>query len=253
MLAYLEDRLLASHNLDDWMTFLGIALAFHFMLRVSEYCADGQGPHALRAGDLLYFDAHGHHYRPWDLTPPAASQVSSAIIDVRSGKVDKDGRGRHLYLDRHGPAESRLLDLMLEWSTFGAHTDASHAFLSHPSLKIKGRRKYLTRRMVSGALKTMARHFGFTDAFFSTHSLRIGGMSCGTAAQMSNVSLCRIAGWDGQSEALYRRDVPDRGIFSALDSHQLDTSVTLLSAADVRRMIPTALHSSFGIRTCNSA
>jgi hypothetical protein len=95
----------------------------------------------------------------------------------------------------------------------------------------------------------MAAHFGFDEAFFSSHSLRIGGMSCGTAANVSNVSLCRIAGWDPRSASsqLYHRNIPDRGILSVLDSHQLDTSVSLLSASDVRRMIPTALHAHFGV------
>jgi len=41
MLFYLEDLLLQSHHTDDWMTYLGILMAFHFMLRVSEYCLDG--------------------------------------------------------------------------------------------------------------------------------------------------------------------------------------------------------------------
>ena len=41
MLFYLEDLLLQSRHIDDWMTYLGVLMAFHFMLRVSEYCLDG--------------------------------------------------------------------------------------------------------------------------------------------------------------------------------------------------------------------
>ena len=80
----------------------------------------------------------------------------------------------------------------------------------------------------------------FLELFFSTHSLRIGGMSCGTAAQIPNSTLCRIGGWHGNSEALHRSNVPDHGILSALDAHLLDTKVTLLSSAEVRVMLPTA-------------
>ena len=177
---------------------------------------------------------------------PPRSSISSAVFDIRSGKVDKNGRGRHLYIDRRGPSKSRMLDLLLDWTSVAHFTSADQAFLSHAS-RFAGKRKHLTRKMVSGALKRMASHFGFDEAFLSTHSLRTGGMSCGTAASMANVLLCRIAGWSGNSEALYRRDVPDHGNLSALDAHQLDTRATLLSVSDVRKMLPTAMHSSFSV------
>ena len=111
-------------------------------------------------------------------------------------------------------------------------------FMSHAGRRC--RRKHLTSRMIAAALKLAAKNFGFDGVFFSTHSLRIGGMSCGTAAQIPNSTLCRIGGWHGDSEALYRSNVPDRGILSALDAHLLDTKVTLLSSAEVRIMLPTA-------------
>jgi hypothetical protein len=116
----------------------------------------------------------------------------------------------------------------------------TQSFLSHAG-KTARRRKHLTRRMVTSVLKQMAAHFGFDDAFFSTHSLRIGGMSCGTRADMNNSTLCRIGGWSIDSEARYRENVPDSGILSVLDAHQMDTTVSLLSSADVRRMLPTSL------------
>ena len=250
MLAYLETLLYRSRNLDDRMTFIGVLLAFHFMLRVSEYCSDGEGQHALRTGDILFFGRDNTVYRPWDpqlRTLPAGSIVS-AIVDVRSSKADKTGKGRHLYINRSGSAESHLLDLLLEWCTLAGFENPNQIFLSRASRRA-GQRKHLTRRLVSSALKRMATHFGFDEAFFSSHSLRIGGMSCGTAANVPNVSLCRIAGWNplSSSSQLYHRNVPDRGILSVLDSHQLDTSISLLSASDVRRMIPTALHAHFGV------
>jgi len=62
MLAYLEDLLLQSPHLDDWMTYLGILMAFHFMLRVSEYCLDGSSPHAIRCGDVLFLTDDGGVY-----------------------------------------------------------------------------------------------------------------------------------------------------------------------------------------------
>ena len=59
MLFYLEDLLLGSSHIDDWMTFLGILMAFHFMLRISEYCLDGSSQHAIRCGDVLFLSSDG--------------------------------------------------------------------------------------------------------------------------------------------------------------------------------------------------
>jgi hypothetical protein len=217
-------------------------MAFHFMLRVSEYCLDGSSPHALRCSDVLFLTDDGSVFSPWDkrLTSISSSSITGAIIDLRSSKADKTGKGRHLYVSRSGSAESFLLDLMFFWTTVADFTLPTQAFLSHVG-KTARRRKHLTRCMVTSVLKKMAAHFGFDDAFFSTHSLRIGGMSCGTKADMNNSTLCRIGGWSSDSEAWYRENVPDSGILSVLDAHQMDTTVSLLSSADVRRMLPTSM------------
>ena len=96
MLFYLEDLLLQSSHVDDWMTFLGILMAFHFMLRVSEYCLDGSSPHAIRCGDILFLSDDGKVYSPWDvqLTLVAPSNIAGAIIDLRSSKADQQGKAR---------------------------------------------------------------------------------------------------------------------------------------------------------------
>ena len=241
MLFYLEGLLLESTHTDDWMTFVGILMAFHFMLRVSEYCLDGSSPHAIRCGDILFLSDGGTAYSPCDVKVNTVehTHITGAIIDLRSSKADVQGKGRHLYVSRAGTSEAYLLDLMLFWTTVAQFSHPAHAFLSHFG-KTVHRRKHLTRRMVSLALKQMATHFGFDEAFFSSHSLRIGGMSCGTKANIDNSTLCRIGGWNSDSEARYRENVPDSGILSVLDAYQLDTSVSLLSLDDVRRMLPTS-------------
>lgn len=243
MLDYLEELLLSRGTLDDHMILCGLLLGFHFMLRASEYCKDGDGYHALRVGDIIFLTRDSQVFHPcdaqWPSIPP--SEVVCAIFDLRSSKADKIGRGRHLYLDRTGPAESRFLSRLIFWSRLAQFTSPDQYFLSHAS-RYNGKRKHLTRRMITATLKRMALHFGFDEVFFSSHSLRIGGHSCGTAANLPNPQLTRIAGWLGDSETLYRSNVPDRGVLSALHSHSLDTKVTLLSSHDVRRMIPTAFH-----------
>jgi len=245
MLDFLADLLRHTGCLNDLMTYCGCLIGFHFMLRASEYCSEGDGYHALRTGDVLFFKYDSTVLRTWDAewnrTKP--SDIKSALFDLRSSKT---GMSRHLYLDRSGTAEASLLDLMIHWTQVAELTSPNYYLLSHASRYGK-RRKNLTRKMVSTALKQMATHFGFDEVFFSSHSLRIGGHSCGTAAELPQPSLCRIAGWLGPSEGLYRRNVPDRGVLAALDTRSMDTRATLLSVNDVRRMLPSAMHTSFGV------
>jgi hypothetical protein len=94
MLFYLEDLLLQSRHVDDWMTYLGILMAFHFMLRVSEYCLDGSSPHAIRCSDVLFLTDDGSVFSPWDkrLASISSSSITGAIIDLRSSKADKQER-----------------------------------------------------------------------------------------------------------------------------------------------------------------
>jgi len=50
-----------------FMTYCGIALGFLFMLRVSEYCLEGQGYHALRAEEVVALLSDGGALRVWDI------------------------------------------------------------------------------------------------------------------------------------------------------------------------------------------
>jgi hypothetical protein len=91
--------------------------------------------------------------------------------------------------------------------------------------------------MVSTALKTAARHFGIDELYFSTHSLRIGGASCGAAGGRSRSSLCRTGGWSelSASDAIYRHVTPqDRGILSLTDE-----GAHLLTTQDLHSMVPS--------------
>jgi len=91
MLFYLEDLLLQSHHTDDWMTYLGILMAFHFMLRVSEYCLDGSSPHAIRCGDVLFLTDDGNGmYGSLRYTLPASLELSLIFVAVRPIKQAKD-------------------------------------------------------------------------------------------------------------------------------------------------------------------
>ena len=119
--------------------------------------------------------------------------------------------------------------------------------LSHV-VKTTRLRKHLTRCMVTSVLKRWLPILVFMSlAFFSTHSLRIGGMSCGTKADMKNSTLCKIGCWISDSEARYREIYPTSGILSVLDAYQMDTTVP---SSHLRTCVESFLHPYSSVSSC---
>lgn len=165
MLDFLADMLLHTGRLDDLMTQCGCLIGFHFMLRASEYCSEGDGYHALRASDVFFFRPDNTIFRTWNAgwLRVKPSDITSALFDLRSSKT---GKGCHLYLDRSGTAESALFDLLIHWTQVADLTSPERVLSVIACFSIyqaSKRRKHLTRRMVSTALKRIATHFGFDE------------------------------------------------------------------------------------------
>ena len=237
ILFWLQSELLSTEDVDDEMTYVGVVLAFNFMLRCSEYCHTNEAPHALLCSDVQLVTSSGRLLSPLDLNnlPSTTDSVVSIVLDLCSSKTDRDGTGRYLYIDQSkGTADSHLIDVLITFCRNANHRSLSDPLLSRYKL---GRRKKLHRGMISTALKTAATHFGLDSLFFSTHSLRIGGATCGSAGGRTRSSLCRVGGWSetSDSDSLYRHVTPhDNGILSLIDE-----DAPLLSTLDLRRMVPT--------------
>ena len=238
ILEYLEKTLHAKNHVDSDMTYLGALLGFNFMLRGCEYMYDSRAPHALLCGDTTFRTVDHHNYNPLELSslPNPYATIHQAVFDLNSSKADQSGKGRYLYVSRdQGPSDAHILDTAISFCL-----RANHRSLSDPLLSryLKGRAKRLHRGMVNDALKEAALHFGFDSLYFSTHSLRIGGATCGAAAGRSDDTLSRIAGWSEKtsgSSRLYQHTTPqDAGILSARDQGSY-----LLSTHDLRAMMPT--------------
>lgn len=233
---WLETHLLSSTHIEDEMTYVGILLAFNFMLRCSEYCHSEDAPHALLCDDVTFIPMTGPTLTPLDLSSsPCTPHIKDVILDLCSSKVDRDGKGRFLYLSRvRSAADGRIIDAL-------AHVcqRANYRSLADPLLSRykANRRKKLHRGMVSAALKRAATHFGFDSCYYSTHSLRIGGATCGAAGGRSRSTLCRTGGWSesSSSDSLYQHITPhDTGILSVADEGNY-----VLTTESLRSMVPS--------------
>ena len=234
IIAWLINHLSSTGEVDDEMTLSGILLSFNFMLRCSEYCHNPDAPHAVLCSDVTFKTSSGS-LSPLEFQKRRSqsyADVSDIVIDVCSSK---GGQGRRLTLSRaNGLSDSSFIDSLCRFSVRAGHKYPDDPFLSRYLLN---RRKKLHRGMVNTALKLAASHFGIDEFYFSTHSLRIGGATCGAAGGRSRSSLCRTGGWSelSASDALYRHTTPqDRGILSLTeeDAH-------LLSVRDLHSMVPS--------------
>ena len=233
LIGYMGTTIGSSIDLNDTMTYVGIVIAFHFMLRVSEYCYDPDNKHALMCPDVMFVLDDGTRCHPWQLNKRIIGRtVSSISFIVRSSKADTTGVGRHLYIDRSSSPESFLINLLTYWVHVAGHTDALDPFLSRYRMS-HGRwyRKKLTRHMISQALKTAASYFNLDEIYFSSHSLRIGGATAASLAGVDDATIKRTGGWSKNSTAYLRyiHSTPqDHGTFALLGQNLPTLTTTQL-------------------------
>ena len=175
-------------GIDERMTYMGVVLGFHFMLRVSEYAHTGSksADHRFLVEDVYYYGEKGERLGIRD------KGIVGITIMKRTGKTNRGGKRLHrLQLSRSSPVEEQLME---DFLLFGREsgTDPSDPFLSRMKL---GKRKVLTSSMVNSALKRMAVQFGLDPKKFSSHSLRKGGCTSMRFAGIEAESIRRVVGW----------------------------------------------------------
>ncbi len=175
-------------GIDERMTYMGVILGFHFMLRVSEYAHTGRksADHRFLVEDVYYYGERGERLGISD------KGIVGITIMKRTGKTNRGGKRLHrLQLSRSSPVEEQLMD---DFLLFGREsgTDLKDPFLSRMKL---GKRKVLTSNMVNSALKSMAAQFGLDPKKFSSHSLRKGGCTSMRFAGFEAESIRRVVGW----------------------------------------------------------
>jgi hypothetical protein len=195
-----------STDIDNKMIYMGLVIAFNFMLRASEYIMESNGSnHTLLTDDVLFLTSDVTvKYKTWELTTVRSWRITSILFVIRSSKADRTGKGRYLYLSRKSMLEGQLVDDVIEWAQL-SRTKANEPFLSR---WLNNKHKKVTRRMMTEGLRTVARTFKFSETMvfaFQLHSLRIGGatsrMACGGSREVTK----RMGGWsyDSSCDELY--------------------------------------------------
>ena len=211
-------------GIDERMTYMGVVLGFHFMLRVSEYAHTGSksADHRFLVEDVYYYDERGGRLGVSD------KGIMGITIMKRTGKTNRGGKRLHrLQLSRSSPVEEQLMEDFLRFGRESG-TDPKDPFLSRMKL---GKRKMLTSSMVNAALKRMALQFGLDPRKFSSHSLRKGGCTSMRVAGVEPETIRRVVGWKPGS------DVMDEcyALHMGGDRGALREEGPQVSVADVRR------------------
>ena len=245
MIMWMRTYYYSRGDIDSKMTYVGCVMAFTYMWRVSQYVLSSQSEeHAILAEDVRIYTSKVKYFFPWELESIDRKQIESALFIVRSGKAGNETN--YLFLGRKSKIESQLLDDIVEWSQLSG-VQRGDPFLSRYKLHgSRNRRKRLTRRMISSALKIAAAAFGMDAVAFASHSLRIGGATSLKAKGGSRDTIKRIAGstagWSQNScaDEIYQLGTEfDDNVLSRLDDNALSISRTcfrVLTAEEVRRL-----------------
>ena len=237
-------------TIEMMMTYLGIAVSYNYGLRSSEYTHDdaNKGEQAIRTGDVFFTGVDGRRYYPWQLSSVTDTEISSGMLVNVSSKTLSDGIGRDLFLARGSPVESQLLDDLLHWSRISGIQQTDIFFARYKDDRGRMRKKQLTPKMVSAALKDAAILFGLPSTMFSTHCNRIGCASDLAAYGLHDDDIKRFIGWKSDASLLYQRG--SAGDPSALRAEEIGGT---LSISDVASLVPISrssdLNTAAGKRT----
>lgn len=172
MVKWLRSTWWLGKNEVNKLAYLGTALGFNFMCRISEL-VKGRGDHYLRREDVSFVKEAG--------------RLVGADLTIRSSKTDVKGKGRFLYLGRRTPLESELLDDLHSWVCRSKVGDED-ALLSTGT-------RVLMRSDVARAIKAAATAHRLDARKFSPHSLRVGGATTMERAGVSQLEIQRVGGW----------------------------------------------------------
>jgi len=235
MIIWLRYDCYKQNDIDKIMTYLGIAMAFNFLLRASEYAwdSDTKGAHSILNEDVKFETTDGARLSTREVADPLNKNrtYNFMIFINRSHKGNSKGRGRIVMLKRETQEESLLLDDVIAFNKKkNAHVDTDLFF----SRIANNRLKKLIRNMISVALKSVAIEFDLPPEHFSSHCARIAGATVLEHAGHSDSIIKKIGNWSSDVSLMY----PDTtsattGVLNIIDSKQKHLSVD-----DVRRLKP---------------
>lgn len=234
MIVWLRGELWVGDKVDSMMTYMGCALGFTFLLRVSEFVQDRScEEHAFLAKDITLYMTDKNTRHPWTLRPSEVTLVHSASLINHSNKA---GHRKTLFIDRSSVLESELVSDIAQWCVV-SKVKADDPFLSRWEIRNgKSFHKKLTRPMINAALKSAASAFNVSTLKMSTRGCRVGGASSMKAkgGEAARDVICETGGWSREAgrDLLYERDNP----LAANALSITRTSSNILTTDDIRHM-----------------
>ena len=181
MLRSMRPKEWGSEFLVEIMKYVAGVLAFHLMLRASEFTSetmsDPYGSHAIHTEHLVVVTEAGNFPAfEWIEKSEKNTEVSGLLVTIPSSKTDQRGVGSRHYLDRSlGGDLTQLVDDLIWWVRNAAPRVGSLLFRVYGVQNQDDLGKSLTRREMSEFAKRMGESVSRDGRLFSSHSFRVGG------------------------------------------------------------------------------
>lgn len=222
------------------MTYAACCLAYHIVLRVSEFATGASiSRHSITTGDVDFLFMDSEKPLPaFKVTLSTLSRsCSGVIIRVCTAKNDQLGRGHThaLYVTSESPEIERQVvkDLLNFAATSGAQ-QGDPFFRRYTN----GRGYSLRPKDVSTLIKEMVSRVGADPRHFSAHSLRMGGYCQYRAKSSDKAGAAKTGRWAPGSTA---PDIYEEALFvvgGAMSSDTFDGPLRLERGPLSRRDIP---------------
>jgi hypothetical protein len=156
----------------DLAVYTAEILAYTTLSRVSEYLFTGKhGTHTLMSTDIIFEMSDRTLVPASSITNRQFSDVTGCLVNIRSAKNDKTGRGHRYYFERGEKADASLYCIVWTLWRYSQHVHpaAGCPFFHNPQINWTLKPPYFNSR-----LRDMAVMYGLDPKRVSSHSLRMG-------------------------------------------------------------------------------
>jgi len=224
------------------MTYVSCCLAYHIMMRVSEFASTGPKavPHFIRVEDVEFLLKHEVNYTPSvEAAHHRGGICEGVVIHLRSAKNDQVSQGHTHALQANAGSPDLEIQLVLDlwqWAQVSGARTGDPFFCRW----CDGRRRVLMSKDIATMVKAIASRNGENPARFSTRSLRSGGATTLTSKGVDVDTTDRLGRWayGSKSSGEYsgKRGIYGGALSSNDPSAAIDLGVRPFSQRDLRHM-----------------
>lgn len=228
MMLYLREKYWVNTDwisqVDQKLTWIGIAVAMDCLLRISEFALVPDSDHMLRSSDVAFeLQDVSVICQPGELRSAISrygKQVRRVQIHIPYHRSKVVKSERKLFLNWRGPDSAYGTQVLNDFTEYCIREGSSGDVPLFSRVR-KGRRKLLTYGMVTGAVKEAAGALGLLPVDFATHSIRIGGATSMCAAGWDRAKIQQRGGWSdlSNSDLIYALSLPSDSLTPGTDRH----------------------------------